>query len=57
MRSDDVYYPFNLVVPVNREGKCLYIDNENNVYVDTITKKPSGRFKTSTVTAISECPN
>lgn len=57
MRSDDIYYPFYLIVPVNTEGKCLYIDNQNNVYVDTITKKPNGRFKTSTITAISECPN
>ena len=40
LSNDDIYYPFYLVVPENHESKCLYITNNNELYIKSIEKSP-----------------
>ena len=53
--SDDVYYPFYLVHPKGNYGKSLYIDDESNVYVDTIRLDAHCRYRTSDTFAYGSC--
>ena len=53
--SDDVYYPFYLVHPQDNYGKCLYIDDDNHLYVDTVRLDPHCRYRTSDVFAYGSC--
>jgi len=47
MKTDDIIYPFYIVQPVDHEGKCLYVLDNNKINIKTITKSPFGRFRAS----------
>ena len=55
LSNDDIYYPFYLVIPENHESKCLYITNDNELYIKGIEKSPANRFRKSKVYNIGDC--
>jgi hypothetical protein len=56
-KGDDIYYPFYLVNPVDNDGKCVYVNDEGEIYVKTIESGPNSRFKTSQTVAFGACPD
>ena len=55
MRNDDIFYPFYLVEPVNYEGKCLYIMDDNSLLIKTVEIDPHSRFRKSDVYSVGNC--
>jgi len=48
-RSENINYPFYLVVPIHVQGKCLYVTNTSKVYIDTIKNHTNNRFELSNI--------
>ena len=47
MKSEDIFYPFYLITPVDNPEKCLYVTDENIINIKTIRKSATNRFRTS----------
>jgi hypothetical protein len=55
MKNDDIFYPFYLVQPAGTPGKCLYVSDENQVYIKTVEASANCRFRTSDTFAYGSC--